>query len=144
MLPGMGGRSNPKQLQAMMRQMGIRMEDIKNVTEVIIRTPDKEYVIAPAEVSKMTAQGQVTWQVGGDATIRSLAPGAADAAAGAAAGGAAAEASAAAAPARVLVEEEDVKLVMEQAGVDEATARQALEESDGQPAEALVKLLGDA
>src|SRR5581483_1097782 len=45
MFPGMGGRGvDPKRLQAMMRQMGIKMEDIEDVEEVVIRTKDKEYV----------------------------------------------------------------------------------------------------
>ncbi len=39
--------------------------------------------------------------------------------------------------------EEDVKLVMEQAGVDEETARKALVEAEGDLAEAILKLTGE-
>ena len=47
--------------------------------------------------------------------------------------------------ARVSIDEEDVKLVMEKSGVsDEASAREALEESNGNIAEAILKLKGDA
>ena len=46
---------------------------------------------------------------------------------------------------KVSIEEEDVKLVMEKSGIsDEASAREALEESNGNIAEAILKLKGDA
>lgn len=123
MFPGMGGRGvDPKRLQAMMRQMGIKMEDIEDVEVVIIRTKDKEYVFEDAEVSKMTAQGQTTWQLAGEPTIRPRAP---------------------AEPVKLEVSADDVKLVMEQANVDEKTARKALEDANGQPAEAILKLMGE-
>jgi nascent polypeptide-associated complex subunit alpha len=121
MFPGMGGRGvDPKRLQAMMRQMGIKMEDIEDVEEVVIRTKDKEYVFADAEVSKMTAQGQVTWQLAGEPTIRPRAP---------------------AEPVKIGYSDEDVKLVMEQAKVSEKQARDALDAANGQPAEAIMKLI---
>jgi len=123
MFPGMGGRGmNPKRLQAMMRQMGIEMEDIDEVEEVVIRTRTKEIVFTDAEVSKMTAQGQVTWQLAGTPTERPRAP---------------------AEPVKIGFSDADVQLVMEQANVDAATAKKALEEANGQPAEAILKLLGE-
>ena len=126
MFPGMGGRGvDPKRLQAMMRQMGIKMEDIEDVEEVVIRTKDKEYVFHDAEVSKMTAQGQVTWQLAGEPVIRPRAP------------------AEPAAPVKISYSDEDVKLVMEQAKVSEKQAREALDEANGQPAEAIMKLLDE-
>jgi nascent polypeptide-associated complex subunit alpha len=121
MIPGFGGRGvNPKKLNAMMRQMGIEMEDIDDVEEVVIRTKDREIVFRDATVSKMTAQGQVTWQVMGTAEERKPAP---------------------AEPVKISYGDDDVKLVMEQAHVNEKQARQALDEANGQPAEAILKLL---
>lgn len=123
MFPGMGGRGmNPKRLQAMMKQMGIEMEDIDDIEEVVIRCKDQDIVFRDAEVSKMTAQGQVTWQLAGTPEYRKRAP---------------------AAPVKIEFSEDDVKLVMEQAHVDAAAARKALEEANGQPAEAILKLLGE-
>lgn len=122
MIPGMGGRMNPKQLNAMMRQMGITMEEIDDVQEVVIRTPTRVITISPAEVSKMTAQGQVSWQVTGKAVD---AP------------------REAPAPVKLDVREEDVDLVAETAQVSREQARKALEAANGNPAEAIVKLLGD-
>ena len=128
MLPGMGGRGgmNPKQLQAMMKQMGITMEDIEDVEEVIIRTPTVDIVIRDAEVSKMTAKGQgTTWQVAGKETRQPRAP------------------APAPAPAGPKYTEDDVALVAEQANVSKDEARKALEAANGETAEAILKLLGD-
>lgn len=123
MFPGMGGRGgmNAKQLNQMMKQMGITVEEVDNVEEVIIRTATKEYVIPEAEVTIMTAQGTKTYQVVGEATIRPR--------------GAAPQA-----PPAAKFSDEDVKLVAEQAGVSLEKARRALEECDGETAEAIVKL----
>lgn len=128
MLPGMGGRMNPKQLNAMMRQMGITMEEIDGVEEVVIRTPDKEIVITQADVSKMTAKGEVTWQIMGNATTRPRA---------------AAAPAAPAAPVKLEVRDEDVDFVASQTNVSKEAARKALEAANGEPAEAILKLMGD-
>lgn len=123
----MGGRGgmNAKQLNQMMKQMGITVEEVDNVEEVIIRTATKEYVIPEAEVTIMTAQGTKTYQVVGEATIRARSPDS---------GGASAPAAA------TKFSEDDVKLVAEQARVPIEKARKALEECDGEVAEAIVKL----
>lgn len=125
MFPGMGGRGggvNPKQLNAMMKRMGIEMEELDDVEEVVIRLRDREIVFRDAEVSKMTAQGTTTWQLTGTAEERPRGP---------------------AEPVKLDISEEDVALVAEQAGVSKEEARKALEAANGQPAEALVKLLGE-
>lgn len=130
MFPGMGGRGgmNPRQLSAMMKQMGIEMHDIDDVEEVIIRTPKEDIVITDASVSKMVARGQgTTWQVAGNESRRPRAGAAAPAAA----------------PAGPKFTDEDVTLVAEQAKVSKDAARKALEATDGQPAEAILKLVGD-
>lgn len=128
MFPGMGGRGmNPKRMQAMMRQMGIEMEELEDVEEVVIRLPDREIVFRDAEVSKMTAQGQTTWQLAGTPETRPRAD----------------KGATATAPVKLEISEEDVDLVATQANVSKEVARKALVEANGQPAEALVKLLGE-
>lgn len=126
MFPGMGGRGgmNPKQLNQMMRQLGIEVDEVDNVEEVVIRTATKEIVISDAEVTIMTAQGTQTYQIVGNATERPLS-------------GEAAEDEGPA------FSEDDVKLVMEQAGVNEEKAREALTAADGAPADAIMNLMGD-
>lgn len=128
MIPGMGGRVNPKQLNAMMRQMGIQMEDIDGVEEVVIRTADKEIVLTEASVQKMTAKGEVTWQVMGKAATRPRSD---------------AKPAAPAAPVKLEIRDEDVDFVAGQANVSKEAARKALEAANGEPAEAILKLMGD-
>lgn len=120
MMPGMGRRVNPRQMKQAMKRMGISTEDIQGVEEVIIRTVDKEYVIKDASVSCVVMQGQKTYQVVGNAEIR---------------------------PRQLVKEEqpgipeEDVRLVMSQTGVSKDKALQALKECDGEPAEAILKII---
>lgn len=124
------GRMNPRQAQAMMRRMGMAMEPVEGVEEVVIRTRDQEQVFRNPEVTILTVQGTRTYQVVGASESRartgstpSEVPGAPPAPTGAG-------------PA-----EEDVELVMAQTGTDRATALEALGEAGGAPAEAILALL---
>uniref|UniRef100_A0A7C3RKQ1 Nascent polypeptide-associated complex protein n=1 Tax=Archaeoglobus fulgidus TaxID=2234 RepID=A0A7C3RKQ1_ARCFL len=103
---------NPKQMKKMMKQMGIEMEEI-DAEEVIIRTSDEELIFRNPTVSKISARGVETFQVVGEYEVVKRLP---------------------------AISEEDVRLIMEQANVDEKTARKALEEAGGDLAEALMKL----
>ena len=120
MMPGMGRGVNPRQMKQAMKRMGISQEEMQGVEEVVIRTADKEYVIKEAAVTCVTMQGQKTYQVVGDPEIR---------------------------PRQLVkteepgVPEEDVQLVMSQTGVSKEKAMQALKDCDGQPAEAILKIM---
>jgi len=118
-----GGRMNPKQMKQMMKRLGIEQEEIAGVEEVVIRTATKEYVFSRAQVTMMTVQGQKTVQVVGEPLIRDR-PG-----------------SKAAVAAPLVIPDEDVQLVAEKAGVTQAEARKALEEANGEPAEAIIRLM---
>ena len=110
MFPGMGG-IDPRQMQQMMRQMGIKTEEIA-ATEVIIKKADgSELVISSPQVTLMDIQGQKTFQIGGTLSERAGGP-----------------------------SEEDVKLVMDGAGVTRESAVEALNNSKGDIAEAILKL----
>jgi len=114
-----------------MEQMGIDMEDI-DAQEVIIRTPDEELVFDDAEVQLMEAQGQKTYQVVGEPESRELGSGEGSAAAAAD--------DADETDSDSGVDEDDVELVAMRAGVDEDTAREALEANDGDLADAVDEL----
>ena len=43
----MGGRGGNRQMRRMMDKMGLDMEEISNVQEVIIKTDKKEIIIPP-------------------------------------------------------------------------------------------------
>ena len=128
MLPG--GPHQQRQMQMMMRRMGMTTEPLDGVEEVLIRTRDKEHVFTAPEVTILTVQGVRTYQVVGEPTVRAR-----TGAAAAPPGGTAAPAPPAGPP------EEDIQLVMEQAGVDRDEAVQALAATDGAPAEAILHLL---
>ncbi len=110
MLPGM----NPKKMQAMMKQLGIRQVDIP-ATEVIIRTEDKEIVITNPSVAKVNMMGQENFQISGNIQERAIST-------------------------TPEISQDDVKTVMEQANVDEAKAKEAIQKADGDLAEAIINL----
>ncbi|MCI4364429.1 MAG: nascent polypeptide-associated complex protein [Thermoplasmata archaeon] len=128
MIPG--GRMNPRQLELMMKRLGMTNEPVPDVEEVIIRTRDKEHVLRQPEVTILTVQGVRTYQVVGTTEVR------ARSAAPAAAGPPAATPAPPPGP-----PEEDINLVMEQTGATREAALQALEQTDGAPAEAILHLL---
>lgn len=130
MLPG--GARNERQMQLMMRRLGMKTEPVDGVEEVIVRTRDKEHVFRAPEVTILTVQGVRTYQVVGDPTIR---PRTAEPTPTGSTPVPAAPAPPSGPP------EEDVQLVMEQAGVEREEAVAALEAVHGEPAEAILRLL---
>ncbi|HYK93983.1 MAG TPA: nascent polypeptide-associated complex protein [Thermoplasmata archaeon] len=127
MIPG--GPRNPRQMEAMMRRLGMKTEEVSDVEEVVVRTRTTEHVFERPEVTILTVQGVRTYQVVGTPKVRPR--GAAPTAPGAP--------PAAAAP--VGPPEEDIQLVMEQANVGREEALEALLEVEGAPAEAILRLL---
>ena len=110
MIPGI----NSRQAKSMMKRMGIQQQEIE-AEEVIIRLADREIVISNPSVSKVKMMGQETYQIAGEETERSL-------------------------NSTPDINEDDVKTVMEQAGVSEEVARKAIEEANGDLAEAIMNL----
>jgi len=121
MIPG--GRANPRQMKQMMKRMGVEQDAIEGVEQVVITLGDQELVFSAPAVIKIRAQGQVIYQVVGEPMERKRAG------------------APAAQPAVRAIPEEDVQLVAEKAGVSEAKARKALEETNGDPAEAIIRLM---
>lgn len=103
-------RINPRQMEKMMKKMGIQSVSIE-AEEVIIKTPDKDIVIRNPQVSRVNAMGQDTFQISGDVEERE----------------------------KEGFSSEDVETVMEQAGVSEDEAISALRETSDL-AEAIMKL----
>ena len=119
---------NPRKLQQMMEQMGIDLDEL-DAEEVVIRTADEELVFTDAQVTRMDAQGQQTYQVVGDPEVRER---------GADASGEV-EADASGDPGGDAIPDSDVAIVAERAGVGEADAREALAEADGDLAAAIAR-----
>lgn len=110
MFPGM----NPRKMQQMMKQMGIQQVDIP-ATEVIIKCEDKNIIIINPSVAKVNMMGQENFQISGEIREEEIST----------------------APD---ISEEDVKMVMEQASVDEGTAKEAIEKAEGDLAQAIMDL----
>lgn len=106
------GKINPKQMQAMMRQMGIKTQEVP-AKRVVIELENEKIIIEEPNVSSMTVQGQKTYTVVGPEKVegKELEPSA-----------------------------EDAKMVMEQANCSEEDAVKALKETNGDIAQAIVKL----
>ncbi|AHZ21471.1 Nascent polypeptide-associated complex protein [Haloferax mediterranei ATCC 33500] len=114
---------NPRKMKQMMKQMGIDVTEL-DAEEVVIKTADEELVFSDAQVTRMDAQGQETYQVVGEPETREL--GAGDDAADEAAAGE--------------IPESDIEIVAQRAGVSKDDAREALEAEDGDLAAAIAKL----
>ena len=114
MIPGMNPEQM-KQMQRQMKKMGMDMKELKNVKEVIIRLEDKELIIPNAEVSLMNVMGQETYQVTGKAQEVEIEE-------------------------ELIIPDEDIEMVANQAGVSKDEAEQALIDTNGDLAEAILKL----
>jgi len=109
-------RVSPRDAKRMMQRMGMSMNAMEEVKEVIIKTPDKETIIEEPEVAILEVQGQKIFQVtGGKITEKAL-------------------------ERKLKVPEEDVRLVADQTGKSLEEARKALEESGGDLAKAILLL----
>jgi len=122
---------NPRKMKQMMKQMGIDVDEL-DAEEVVIRTADEELVFTDAQVTRMDAQGQATYQIVGEAESRERA--------GDDAGGAEAVESADSDTDDGGVPDSDVNIVAERAGVPAEKAREALEAEDGDLAAAIARL----
>lgn len=114
-------RMNPRQAKRLMSQMGMRIEELDNVQQVIIRTPKKEVIIDNPEVNITHMHGQRIYQVmGGSVSER--------------------EAMAPQPAKQLIIPEEDIHLVSQQANVSLAAAKNALIETRGDLAQAILNL----
>lgn len=116
---------SPKKMKGMLKNMGINIDELENVSEVVIRLPDREIVISNPSVAIMDAHGTRSYQISGDASERTLSD-------------LSQETTEAAAP--LDIPDSDVQLVSAQTGADASDAKAALLESKGDLAAAIMKL----
>lgn len=115
------GKMNSREMKRMMAQMGIKSTEMSDVKTVIFKGADKDYMISDAQVTMIEAQGQKTFQVMG--SFKEVPKGSQDK-------------QAPVSP----YNEDDINLVMEQAGVSKEKAIAALKDADGEPAQAILNL----
>jgi len=104
---------NQRQIERMAKKMGIQTVNI-DASEVIIRGPDKDIVINNPQVSRVNMMGQDTFQVSGEVTEKS----------------------------HESYTAEDVDMVKTQTGCTEEQAIDALNETNGDLAAAILKIKG--
>ena len=108
-------RGGNREMRRMMDKMGLDMNEIPNVQEVIIKTDKKEMIISKPSVTEMKAKDNSIFTVTADGyEERELEV--------------------------PIFSEEDIQLVCQQAGVDEEKAKSALEEAKGDLARAILLL----
>ncbi len=99
-----------RQLERLMRQMGVKTTELEGVEEVRVRLRGEEIVISAPTVLLTEMGGQRTYQISGEERRERIVP------------------------------EEDVRLVMEQTGASEQEAREELKRTGGNLAEAILRL----
>ena len=109
-------RVSPRDAKRMMQRMGLSMDAIPDVEEVVIKTGSKEITIEEPEVAIMEVQGQKIFQVTGGKIVEK------------------------AVERKLVVPEEDVRLVADQTGKTLEEARKTLEECEGDLAKAILLL----
>ena len=140
---GGGGGLDPRKMQQMMEQMGIDVTEI-DAEEIVIRTSEEELVFEEADVQRMDAQGQATYQIVGEPETRPRGAGSAseegepiDVDAGTGIGD---EAGSEAGSGAADIPDTDVEIVAGRTGASEEDAREALVEADGDLAAAVERL----
>ena len=109
-------RVNPREAKRMMQRMGLNMDTVPDVEQVLIKTNSREIVIEEPDVAVLEVQGQRVFQVtGGKMNEKAV-------------------------ERRLVVPEEDVRLVADQTGKSVEDARKALEDCDGDLAKAILLL----
>lgn len=115
-------RINPREQRRMMQRMGMNMDSVPDVKQVIIRTSAKDITIEQPEVVILEMQGQKIFQVIGGKVAEKApehhAPKASE----------------------ISISDADVQLVADQTGKSVDEARKALEECEGDLAKAILLL----
>jgi nascent polypeptide-associated complex subunit alpha len=100
-------------MKAMMKKLGMQVEQIEDVQSIVIKTPKGNWVFGAAEVTAMTMQGSTSYQITGQARFEEAA---------------------------AVIPDEDVTMVAAQANVSAEKAREALVATKGDIAEAIMRL----
>ncbi|MFC1803807.1 nascent polypeptide-associated complex protein [Thermoproteota archaeon] len=113
-----------RRARRMMKQMGVNMNELGDIKRVILQGDKREIIIEGAQVTSINVQGTKMYQIAGgretegkpstETVLEEKAP--------------------------LEIPEEDILLVAQQANVGIDVARKTLEESEGDLAQAIIKL----
>jgi len=104
------GGINPKQMGAMMKRMGIKNEELEAKEVIITLANGKKLIFEEPQISVIEMQGNKTYTLTGEAREETSVPA------------------------------EDIAMVAEQANVSKVDAKKALEETNGDIAQAILQL----
>lgn len=113
-IPGGKGFLGGRDIARLMKRMGVELESLEGVEEVVIKHPSKHIVIRNPDVSVMRMGGQRIFQITGEVTEAPMET--------------------------TEFDEEDVKIVAEQSGATLEEARKALKLTRGDLAKAILSL----
>jgi nascent polypeptide-associated complex subunit alpha len=113
-------RVNPREAKRMMQRMGMSMDSVPEVNQVIVKTATKDIIIDEPEVAILNMQGQRIYQVMGGRVSE----------------------TASVVEKKLAIPDEDIQLVAGQTGKSFEEAKKALEESGGDLAKAILLLQG--
>jgi len=105
---------NPKQVEQMMRKMGINQKEL-NVKKIVMELEDKKLVFINPDVSKINMMGKDTYQIVGNAIEEELVT-------------------------EIEITAEDIETVMDQTGSSKDIAKKALEDNNGDIAKAILSI----
>jgi nascent polypeptide-associated complex subunit alpha len=111
-------------MKQMMKRLGMEMDELDDVEAVIIKCRTKDIVITNPSVTIMDVKGQKSYQVTGDEEVVTKGEEGEE-------------------EEKAEIPQEDIDLVASQANVSEEEALKALVECDGNPAEAIIKLMSN-
>ncbi len=107
----MFGGINPKQMQGMMKKMGISQEDVPSERVIIEKTDGNKIIIENPSIQMIKMQGQESFQITGDISEE-----------------------------QEIFTEKDIQTIVEKTGVSEEKAKEALEKNNGDLAETILEL----
>jgi len=114
---------NPRQMEQMMRKMGVKQEDI-DAQQVIIICSDKKIVIDNPSIQKVNMMGKESYQISGDESEEALD-------------------SDEESEEILELSEDDIQTVMDQTSSTQEEALKALEDTKGNIAEAIILLTAE-
>ncbi len=107
----------PRQLRRLMKQMGMSITEVKDVEYAIIKTKDAEYFFEAPTVSIIKLKDLEQWQIVGTPVRREMEE-------------------------ELEIDEEDIRLIVEQTGCSRDSAINALKKAKGDLAEAILIIQG--
>jgi nascent polypeptide-associated complex subunit alpha len=109
MFPGV----DPRQMQGMLKKMGISQEEIDALRVIIEKSDGNKIIIENPSVTKIKMQGQETFQIAGEISEESQ---------------------------KEEISEEDIQTIINKTGVSKKKAKETLEKNEGDLAETILEL----